>query len=113
MTYPETMKEPIYSPCFVRCHAMTAKFLNIVKQCSAIILLIMLFSNTGKAQTLLPFTITNTSPFNDAELYVAIVGEDLSEPSRRIWIDCKTGAQLPMSPAYNTVAGPVYGGNKG
>jgi hypothetical protein len=107
------MKEPIHLSRFVLCQAMTAKLLNTIKQFSAIILLMVLFSNAGRAQTLLPFTITNTSPFNDAELYVAIVGEDLSKPSQRIWIDCKTGAQLPMSPAYNTVAGPVYGGNKG
>lgn len=66
------------------------------------------------AQSLLPFCFKNTSEFKDEELYVAIVGEDLSgPPGAHIWIDCKTGAQLPMSSSYNTVEGPVYGGNKG
>jgi len=64
------------------------------------------------AQTL-PFVIRNTSPFPDSDLYVAIVGEDLSTPSNHIWVDCRTSAVNPMSPSYNTVQGPVYGGNQG
>lgn len=76
--------------------------------------LMLLLSNAVSAQTVLPFVIKNTSPYADSELYVAIVGEDLTgPPGMRVWVDCKTGAQKPMSSSFNTVAGPVYGGNKG
>ncbi len=62
----------------------------------------------------IPFEIKNNSPYNDNELYVAIVGEDLSgPPGAHVWVDMTTGNQMPMSASYNTVAGPVYGGNKG
>lgn len=65
------------------------------------------------AQTPIPFVFQNTSPFPDSELFVAIVGQDLASPSHNIWIDCKTGAQNPMTNTYNTVKGPIYGGNAG
>ena len=62
----------------------------------------------------IPFEIKNNSPYADHELFVAIVGEDLSgPPGLRIWIDLKSGQQMPMSASYNTANGPVYGGNKG
>jgi len=62
----------------------------------------------------IPFEIKNNSPYPDNQLYVAIVGEDLTgPPGLRIWVDLKTGNQMPMSASYNTVQGPSYGGNKG
>lgn len=68
---------------------------------------------TVNAQTL-PFTFQNTSGIADDQLYVTVVGEDLTgPPGARFWVNCKTGAALPMSPGYNTMQGPVYGGNKG
>jgi hypothetical protein len=66
-----------------------------------------------QGQSPIPFVFQNTSPFSDGELYVAIVGQNLATPSQHIWIDCKTGAQNPMTSSYNTVLGPTYGGNKG
>jgi hypothetical protein len=79
-----------------------------------IVILLLVHSIVASAQSPLPFLIQNNSPFNDNELYVAIVGEDLTgPPGQHVWIDCKTSTQLPMSPSYNTVTGPVYNGNRG
>ena len=76
-------------------------------------LLLLLLGNVSIAQNV-PFTFKNTSTFADADLYIAIVGEDLTgPPGAHVWVDCKTGVQKPMSPSYNTITGPVYGGNKG
>ena len=81
---------------------------------SGILFLFLIHSIKVSAQSNLPFVIKNNSPFNDNELYVAIVGEDLTgPPGQHVWIDCKTSMQNLMSSTYNTVDGPVYGGNKG
>ncbi|ELR73793.1 hypothetical protein C900_01403 [Fulvivirga imtechensis AK7] len=77
------------------------------------VLLLALISGTARAQVSVPFTIENNSEVADEEYFVAIVGEDLASPSNHIWIDPVTGSQLPMSSSYNTVQGPVYGGNQG
>ncbi|MBI3883137.1 MAG: hypothetical protein HY305_02705 [Sphingobacteriales bacterium] len=62
----------------------------------------------------IPFTFQNNSPYADNELYVAVLGEDLTgPPGAHIWVDCKTGIQKLMSPSFNTVTGPIYGGNRG
>lgn len=79
----------------------------------AAFMLMTLISVSTIAQVPVPFTIENNSDLPDEEYFVAIVGEDLSSPSSHIWIDPATGSQLPMSPSYNTVQGPVYGGNMG
>lgn len=73
----------------------------------------IILPKSAQAQSPLPFTIENNSPFPDNELYVAIVGEDLSVPSNYIWIDAANGNQLPMSSSYNTVQGPIIDGNGG
>ncbi|MBL6449963.1 carbohydrate-binding protein [Fulvivirga sp. 29W222] len=78
-----------------------------------VLLLVMLIPMLSIAQVTVPFKIENHSGLPDNQLFVAIVGEDLAVPSNHIWVDPSTGAQLPMSPAYNTVQGPVYGGNQG
>ena len=79
----------------------------------AVLLLLMFIPVLSIAQVTVPFKIENHSGLPDNQLFVAVVGEDLAEPSNHIWVDPATGAQLPMSPAYNTVQGPVYGGNQG
>ncbi|MGL1886953.1 MAG: beta-1,3-glucanase family protein [Reichenbachiella sp.] len=62
----------------------------------------------------LPFVINNTSGYPDSEIYVAIVGEDLTgPPGVHVWVDAKTGVQYSMDPSYNTVQGPIYNGNAG
>ena len=66
-----------------------------------------------KAQQPMPFLIENNSEYNDDELYIAIVGQDLSNERAHIWVDMKTGNQIPMNPSYNKIQGPEYGGNKG
>ncbi|MFZ9954545.1 MAG: beta-1,3-glucanase family protein [Flavobacteriales bacterium] len=79
----------------------------------ATFLLPIVWANALFAQTI-PFEIKNNSPYADNQLYVAIVGEDLTgPPGAHVWVDMTNGQQMPMSPSYNTVAGPVYGGNKG
>lgn len=60
-----------------------------------------------------PFTINNNSEFNDNELYVAIVGEDLDDTKGHVWIDPVTNTTYPMSRTFNTVPGPVYNNDKG
>ena len=63
------------------------------------------------AQGSIPFTINNTSPFADGDLYVAIVGLDPS--NNHVWINAANSQVLPMSPGYNTVTGPTVNGNTG
>ncbi|UGU15743.1 beta-1,3-glucanase family protein [Sinomicrobium kalidii] len=65
------------------------------------------------AQTSVPFTINNHSPYPDGELYIAIVGEDLATPSQHVWVNAANGTTLPMDPVYNTMQGPVIAGNAG
>jgi len=63
------------------------------------------------AQGSIPFTIANTSPFADTDLYVAIVGIDPA--GNHVWINAANSQVLPMSSSYNTVTGPTYNGNTG
>ncbi|MBE8726202.1 beta-1,3-glucanase family protein [Flavobacterium hungaricum] len=74
--------------------------------------LFLVFSNLMYGQGAIPFTISNTSPFNDNELYVAIVGIDYTT-GNHVWVNAKTSQVFPMSASYNTVTGPTYGGNTG
>ena len=74
--------------------------------------LFLVFSNLMYGQGAIPFTITNSSTFNDSELYVAIVGIDYTT-GNHVWVNAKTSQVLPMSPSYNTVTGPTIGGNTG
>ena len=66
--------------------------------------------STVKAQTTVPFTLYNNSAYADGNVYVAIVG---IINDNHVWINAKTGAVNQMSPSYNTVPGPVIGGNQG
>ncbi|MCV9930170.1 beta-1,3-glucanase family protein [Flavobacterium sp. LS1R49] len=75
-------------------------------------MLFALFSNHSYGQGAIPFTISNTSTFNDNELYVAIVGIDYTT-GNHVWVNAKTSQVLQMSSSYNTVTGPTIGGNTG
>lgn len=77
-----------------------------------LIALFLVFSNIVHGQGAIPFTITNSSTFNDNELYVAIVGIDYTT-GNHVWVNAKTSQVLPMSSSYNTVTGPTIGGNTG
>ena len=66
---------------------------------------------SARAQGSIPFTINNTSPFADTDLYVAIVGIDPS--NNHVWINAANSQVLPMSSSYNTVTGPTINGNTG
>ncbi len=74
--------------------------------------LFIFFSGLLYGQGSIPFTIQNTSTFNDNELYVAIVGIDYTT-GNHVWVNAKTSQVLPMNPSYNTVVGPTIGGNTG
>ncbi|KIC01751.1 carbohydrate-binding protein [Flavobacterium sp. JRM] len=76
------------------------------------VVLFMLLSNFMYGQGPIPFTISNTSTFNDNELYVAIVGIDYTT-GNHVWVNAKTSQVLPMSSSYNTITGPTIGGNTG
>jgi hypothetical protein len=77
-------------------------------------LTLLIISNFAWSQAKVPINIVNNSGMPDSELFVAIVGEDLTgPPGKRVWVDCKTGNQVPMESSYNTVQGPIYNGNKG
>ncbi|QOG00636.1 beta-1,3-glucanase family protein [Flavobacterium sp. MDT1-60] len=76
------------------------------------VVLFALLSNFMYGQGPIPFTISNTSTFNDNELYVAIVGIDYTT-GNHVWVNAKTSQVLPMSSSYNTVTGPTIGGNTG
>ncbi|MDO7888254.1 beta-1,3-glucanase family protein [Hymenobacter cheonanensis] len=71
----------------------------------------ILLPQRGLAQGSIPFTINNTSPFADTDLYVAIVGIDPS--NNHVWINAANSQVLPMSSSYNTVTGPTVNGNTG
>ena len=75
------------------------------------LLLGTLLPRLGHAQGAIPFTINNTSPFADTDLYVAIVGLDPS--NNHVWINAANSQVLPMSSSYNTVTGPTINGNTG
>lgn len=75
-------------------------------------LLLAFLCNFMYGQGPIPFTISNTSTFNDNELYVAIVGIDYNT-GNHVWVNAKTSQVLPMSASYNTVTGPTIGGNTG
>ncbi len=76
-----------------------------------LLLLGALLPHRSQAQGSIPFTINNTSPFADSDLYVAIVGIDPS--NNHVWINAANGQVLPMSSSYNTVTGPTINGNTG
>lgn len=76
-------------------------------------MLVAILPFAGQAQNTIPFYIENNSEFSNEELYVAIVGQDLTPQRAYVWVDLKTGNQIPMSPSYNTIQGPQYGGNMG
>jgi uncharacterized protein YjdB len=90
-----------------RWRALGKKLTGII---ALITLLTVMFIDSALAQTPFPFVFQNNSTFADADMYVAIVGQNASGS---VWIDCKTGAVNPMTNTYNTVLGPTYGGNKG
>lgn len=77
-----------------------------------VLLILIAVSGSLVGQNSIPFEIENNSEFDDSELYVAIVGKDLTVGAH-VWVNLTTGAQLPMDPSYNTVAGPQIGGNMG
>src|SRR6476646_7179868 len=86
-----------------------------MKKLTLLTLLALLFGallpRHGYAQGSIPFTINNTSPFADTDLYVAIVGIDPS--NNHVWINAANSQVLPMSSSYNTVTGPTINGNTG
>ncbi|TRX45871.1 carbohydrate-binding protein [Fulvivirga sp. M361] len=71
--------------------------------------LTLLLGFTVHAQTL-PYEITNTSEYSDNEVFVTAVGEI---EGGHVWVDVVTGQVNRMDPSYNTVQGPVIGGNQG
>jgi hypothetical protein len=76
-----------------------------------LLLLGALLPHRSLAQGSIPFTINNTSPFADTDLYVAIVGIDPA--NNHVWINAANSQVLPMSSSYNTVTGPTINGNTG
>ncbi|MBS7229627.1 RICIN domain-containing protein [Flavobacterium psychroterrae] len=85
---------------------------NKLRRFSLLTTLFLVLSNFMYGQGPIPFTISNTSTFNDNELYVAIVGIDYNT-GNHVWVNAKTSQVLPMSASYNTVTGPTIGGNTG
>jgi len=85
---------------------------NDFRRFSLLTALLLVFSSFMYGQGPIPFTISNTSTFNDNELYVAIVGIDYTT-GNHVWVNAKTSQVLPMSSQYNTVTGPTIGGNTG
>nr|WP_199002749.1 beta-1,3-glucanase family protein [Flavobacterium sp. ASV13] len=86
--------------------------INKLRRFSLLAILFLALSNLMHGQGPIPFTISNTSTFNDNELYVAIVGIDYTT-GNHVWVNAKTSQVLPMSSSYNTVTGPTIGGNTG
>ena len=86
-----------------------------MKKLTLLILLALFFGallpRQSRAQGSIPFTINNTSPFADTDLYVAIVGIDPA--NNHVWINAANSQVLPMSTSYNTVTGPTINGNTG
>lgn len=74
--------------------------------------LALIFAYQGLSAQTIPFEIENNSTIDDSELYIAIVGKDLTQGAH-VWVNLTTGAHVPMDPIYNTIKGPEYGGNKG
>lgn len=72
----------------------------------------LILAYQGLSAQSIPFEIENNSALDDSELYIAIVGKDLTVGAH-VWVNLTTGAQVPMDPVYNTIKGPEYGGNKG
>lgn len=66
-------------------------------------------ATTVYAQSTLPYTFVNHSPFPDDQVYIAVIGIT----GGHVWIDGATGQVKQMSAGDNTVQGPVLGGNKG
>lgn len=75
-------------------------------------LVVMIGTSFLYGQGPIPFTVQNTSTFNDTDLYVAIVGINYNT-GQHIWVDAKTSQVYPMSSSYNTLQGPTPGGNLG
>jgi hypothetical protein len=99
------------SVCRFYSQTVVRKNLFILRSIS-VSLLVMVFMSIGWAQRTIPFSIRNNSTFSDHELFVAIVGKDYTT-GRHIWINPRTSEILPMDAVYNTVAGPMPGGNTG
>lgn len=83
--------------------------------CLLLLFLVVLFSFSPPVYTqTVTVRIENTTALPDEEVYVAVVGEDLSgPPGKYVWVDLLTGQQNPMSIADNTIDGPVYSGDLG
>lgn len=78
-------------------------------QCgAALAALVLMTPGTGWSREV-PFTFVNRSPWPDAEVFVAVVGEI----GGHVWIDPRTGSVRSMDVSDNTVQGPTIGGNKG
>tara|TARA_B100000508_G_C11458482_1_gene277975 strand:- start:808 stop:2373 length:1566 start_codon:yes stop_codon:yes gene_type:complete len=60
-----------------------------------------------------PVTIVNHTGTPDSNIFVCVVGQDLTTNKNYIWIDLTTGQQKPMKLSNNTVQGPIYNGDKG
>ncbi|UOB18379.1 beta-1,3-glucanase family protein [Abyssalbus ytuae] len=69
----------------------------------------MLLQYVTLAQTL-PYQFANNSEYADSDIYVTVVG---IINDAHIWVDAVNGQVLPMNTSYNTVPGPVIGGNLG
>jgi hypothetical protein len=87
-----------------------------VMQIRAYLLIIFLFIFLGAghcfAQDSFPLIINNSSEYNDNQLYIAIIGEDLNSPTKNyVWLDPINSSLNPMNKSFNTVPGPVYNGN--
>ena len=76
-----------------------------------IVFFLLLLAGRSYGQGSIPFTVANTSPFADTDLYVAVVGLDPS--GNHVWVNARTSQVLPMDRTYNTVQGPTYDGNTG
>lgn len=93
----------VYKPFLTRAFQQSARW---------VLALVALLTTAGAAnsQSAVPFTFTNSSAYADANVYVAVVG---IINGNYVWIDAKTGTVNLMSSSYNTVSGPVIGGNQG
>lgn len=78
-----------------------------------LILLTSILTSSTLAQNTIPVSLENNSEYDDNELYIAIVGQDLTNQKAYVWVDLINGVQKPMDPSFNTLQGPEYGGNKG
>lgn len=77
---------------------------------ACLVLAVLMTSGTVKAQSPVPYTISNNSAYTDANVYVAIIGKI---NGNHVWVNPRTGAVNLMSASDNTVQGPVIGGNQG